>query len=79
MSRTIQFTHDDRELEVKTNVHNEAIQIWIFEDGRTLKLYAAIPLDGAADGKVGDKDIVGVAMQAARSDVETGVLVLPKR
>jgi hypothetical protein len=43
MSRTIQFAHDGRELEVKTNVHNEAIQIWLFEDGRTLKLYTAIP------------------------------------
>jgi hypothetical protein len=79
MSKTIQFTHDGRELEVKTNIRNEAIEIWIFEDGRTLKLYTAIPFDDAADAKATGKDVVVIAMQAARSDVETGVLALPKR
>jgi hypothetical protein len=79
MSRIVQFNHEGRELEVRTNVVGETIEVWIFEDGRTLQLFTPIPVQDAADARLKGKDIVALAMNRARDDVETGALKLPPR
>jgi hypothetical protein len=79
MGQAIQFSHEGRELEVSTNVVGEMIEVWIREDNRVLQLYTAIPAESASDAGATGQDVVAQAMNAARSDVETGILKLPVR
>lgn len=73
MSRTIEFTHGGRHLEVRMKDVAQTVQVWIFEGGSPLRLHSVISLHHVTAGQ----ELVAMTMKAARSDVETGKLVLP--
>jgi hypothetical protein len=64
---------------VSTNIVGEMIEVWIREDNRVLQLYTAIPERVRATPALPARMLWHRAMNAARSDVETGILKLPVR
>jgi hypothetical protein len=79
MSRTISFTHDGRDLEVRTHVpaNVDMIEVWIFENEHTLQLVTAVPVERASEAKATGVDLIQEIMSAARTEVESGRLQLP--
>jgi hypothetical protein len=72
MTRSKWFLFAGRSLEVRDHRVMTALQVWIYEDDRPLRLHSTLTLRDAAAGLAAGRDVLGQAMDCAVRDVETG-------
>jgi hypothetical protein len=79
LSRSVEFSHEGRQLQLRTRDVGNTVQVWIFEQEIPLELHSAISLELVVDAEASGQDVIDMVMQAARSAVEKGKLILPSR
>jgi hypothetical protein len=79
LTKTIQFVHAGRQLEIHAKDVGHAVQIWIEEGGKPLHLYSAVARQQVEEAIASGQDILGAVMQAAQLDMQEGKVVLPSQ
>lgn len=79
LTKTIQFVHAGRQLEIRAKDVGHTVQIWIEEYGKPLHLYSALSRQQVEEAIVSGRDIMGAVMQTAQLDVQEGKVILPSQ
>ena len=77
MTKTIQFAHAGRQLEIHAKDVGHTVQIWVEEIGKPLHLHSALARQQVEEASASGQDILAAVMQAARLDIEQGRIALP--
>lgn len=77
MTKTIQFVHAGRQLEVHATDVGHTVQIWIQENGKPVHLYSAVSRQQVEEAIASGQDMVSAVMAAAQLDLQEGKILLP--